>query len=301
LSGGFEHITVLRDEVVATLRSAPAGIVVDCTLGGGGHSEAILRSRDDIRVIGIDRDPAAIAAATERLAGFGNRFVASEGSYSDIAQILREHDVGLISGIVADVGVSSHQIDLAERGFSFQKDGPLDMRMGPCVGATAADYVNNVDRQELCDALRAYGDVRSPWKVAGAIVDHRPYTTTLQLAGVISDALGGRRGRIHPATRSFQAIRIVVNDELGELESLLSMIPSLLSAGGVAAIISFHSAEDRMVKRSFFDMAGVGAERDPFGNPVVAPKARLLKRGALKGGGDNVRARSARLRSVEWL
>ena len=301
MSGGFEHITVLREEVVAALGSVPAGVVVDCTLGGGGHSEAVLNSRDDVRVIGIDRDPAAIVAATKRLAVFGKRFIACEGSYSDITRILREQGEERVSGIVADVGVSSHQLDSAERGFSFQREGPLDMRMGPCVGATAADYVNSVDRQALCDALRSYGDVRSPWKIAGAIVDNRPFTTTLQLADVISDALGGRRSRIHPATRSFQAIRIVVNDELGELSALLSMIPSLLNSGGIASIISFHSAEDRMVKRSFFDMAGVDGERDAFGNPVVAPKARLLKRGALKGKSDNVRARSARLRSVEWL
>ena len=301
MSGGFEHITVLRKEVVAALRSAPAGVVVDCTLGGGGHSEALLRSRSDFRVIGIDRDPSAIAAATERLAEYGDRFVACEGSYSEIARIVSEQGLERVSGIVADIGVSSHQIDTADRGFSFQKEGPLDMRMGPCVGATAADYVNNVERQELCDALRTYGDVRSPWKVAGAIVDNRPYRTTLELAETISEALGGRRGRVHPATRSFQAIRIVVNDELGELRTLLSTIPSLLTPGGIASIISFHSAEDRMVKRSFFEMAGVGAERDAYGDPMVAPKARLLKRGAVKGGGENVRARSARLRSVEWL
>lgn len=299
--GGFHHITVLRDEVIATIRSAPAGVIVDCTLGGGGHSEALLEARPDCRVIGIDRDPDALAAARERLARFGDRFEAVEGSYSQIREILEARGVEAVSAVVADIGVSSHQIDTAHRGFSFQKDGPLDMRMGPSVGASAADYVNSVERQELADALRDYGDVRSAWKIAGAIVDGRPFSTTLQLADVVSEAAGGRRGRVHPATRTFQAIRIVVNDELGELRTLLDAIPHLLTPGGVASIISFHSAEDRMVKRRFFELAGVDAEKDAFGNPLAQPFGRLLKRGAVKGGGDNVRARSARLRSLERM
>ncbi|MED5370459.1 MAG: 16S rRNA (cytosine(1402)-N(4))-methyltransferase RsmH [Myxococcota bacterium] len=292
----FEHWTVLRDEAVSLLAPAPGKLVVDCTLGGGGHSQALLDA--GCRVIGLDRDPAAIAAASARLESYGDRFTAVQTSFSGIQDVLVELGIPQVDGVLADLGVSSPQLDQAGRGFSFSKDGPLDMRMSQD-GMTAAEYLEQVDETELADALYRYGEERNSRRIARAIKAALPLSTTGELAEVIAKASPGKPGRIHPATRSFQALRIVVNDELGELETLLHLLPGLLKVGGRAAIISFHSLEDRPVKLRFRHLAALDAPKDPFGNPTRPAEVRLLTRKAVKASDGNPRARSARLRAIE--
>lgn len=299
---GFEHRSVLLSEATALLSPQSGQVYVDCTLGGGGHSEALLEaSAPDGRVIGIDRDPAALSAARQRLARFGERFVAVEGSFGDLERILAELGLASVDGVVADLGVSSPQLDEAERGFSFRNDGPLDMRMGPSVGPSAADLVNTATEEELANILFEYGEERRSRAVARAIVADRPFTRTAPLAALIERVVGRGKGRIHPATRSFQGLRIAVNDELGQLDALLSALPRCLRSGGRAAVISFHSLEDRKVKRHFKEMAGVGTPRDAYGQPLVPPTAKRLTRKAVVSTDGNPRARSARLRGIELI
>ena len=298
----FSHRTVLLHEVADALDPAQDAVLVDCTLGGGGHAEALLeRLGPKGRLIAFDRDSAALAASKERLSRFGDRFVPIKASFSEIRSQLDALGVERIDGIVADLGVSSHQLDSGERGFSFRKPGPLDMRMNPDAGESAAEFLDRVELDELAVVLGKYGDVRRPYRVARAILESRPYDSTVGLADVIAGASTQKPGRTHPATRAFQAIRIAVNDELGELEALLRALPEVLAPGGRAAIISFHSLEDRLVKRQFFSWAGVAGEKDAYGNLIEAPVARLPRKKAIQAEDDNVRARSARLRVMEWL
>jgi len=299
----FAHRTVLLDEVVDAIGPAPGDVIVDCTLGGGGHSERLLeRLGPTGRLIAIDRDPQALKAARERLADFGDRFVAVEGCFSDIRTHLDALGLKRIDGLVADLGVSSHQLDTAERGFSFRRSGPVDMRMGNDSGESAADFIARVDLDELAVVLGKYGDVPRPYRVARAILASQPYADTTELADVIAQAMPKKKhSKTHPATRAFQAIRIAVNDELGELEQLLAGMPEVLAPGARVAIISFHSLEDRMVKRQFFSWAGVGGEKDAYGNLIAPPLAFLPKRKAIQSSDDNARARSARLRVLRWL
>jgi len=299
---GFSHRTVLLHEVASAIDPAPDAVLVDCTLGGGGHAEALLeRLGPGGRLIAFDRDREALAAAKSRLERFGDRFVPVQSSFSEIREQLGALGVDRIDGVVADLGVSSHQLDSGERGFSFRKAGPLDMRMNPEAGESAAEFLEHVELDELAVVLGKYGDVRRPYRVARAILEGRPYGSTVELADVIASASRQKPGRTHPATRAFQAIRIAVNDELGELESLLRALPEVLAPKARAAIISFHSLEDRLVKRQFFSWAGVGGEKDAYGNLIEAPVARLPQRKAIQADDDNVRARSARLRVLEWL
>ena len=300
--GGFSHRTVLLHEVAEGIDPSAEAVVVDCTLGGGGHAEALLeRLGPTGRLFGFDRDPDALAAASARLKRFGDRFVPVRVSFSQMKEKLAEHGVDRIHGLVADLGVSSHQLDSATRGFSFRNSGPVDMRMDPEAGVTAAEFIATIGLDELAETLGKYGEVRRPYRVARAILENQPFADTCELAAVIASAVGIKPGKTHPATRAFQALRIAVNDELGELEALLDCLPGVLAPGGRAAIISFHSLEDRVVKRRFFGWAGVGGEKDAYGNLLAAPLARLPRRKAVQSSDDNARARSARLRIVEWI
>ncbi len=293
-SGAWGHVPVLLEDVLDVLEPRPGMLVVDGTLGRAGHASAMLRR--GATLIGLDRDPEAIAAARARL-GEGTEL--HHRPFSAISEVLsarRAH------GVLLDLGVSSPQLDVAARGFSFRMSGPLDMRMDPTCGETAAELIARLDEGSLADLLWRYGEERQSRRVARAIRAALPLTTTTALAELVARVLPHER-RIHPATRTFQALRIAVNDELGELERALATIPEALAPGGRLAVISFHSLEDRMVKASFRARAGEGAPVDLRGQPLVAPGYRLLERRARKGEDldPNPRARSARLRVLERL
>ena len=294
----FHHVTVLGSEAVDLLSVVDGAVYVDCTLGGGGHSELLLEAAD-CRVIGFDRDPVALQAAGERLARFGERVTAVQGSFGALREHLDCLGVARIAGLVADLGVSSPQLDVAERGFSFQKAGPLDMRMGPELPETAAQLLDRLSEEELADLIWRFGDERQSRRIARRLVQERPFRDTLHLAEVVASAVGGPRKRTHPATKTFQALRIAVNREHDELQSLLATLPEVLVEGGRAAISSFMSLDDRLVKNTFRTYAGVGTPRDAYGQPVEAPIARLLTRKPITSTDDNPRARSARLRGIE--
>lgn len=283
------HRSVLLDETIELLAPAPGRRFLDCTLGWGGHSERLLRA--GAAVLGLDRDPDAIAAASARLADFDG-FQAVRARFSTSLHHVDEP----VDGLVADLGVSSPQLDRGERGFSFRFDAPLDMRMGQ-EGVTAAELIEDLGVSDLARVLRRYGEENQALRIAKAIKKMGP-STTGELAKLVEDLLG-RRGRTHPATKTFQALRIAVNDEVGELEALLEALPDLLRSGGRAAIISFHSLEDRLVKQRFRELSGIGTEKDPYGNPMVAPAGRLVTRKPVTSSDDNPRARSARLRVWE--
>ena len=299
----FGHASVLLSEVVGLLSPAPGEVFLDCTLGGAGHAEALLeRTAPGGLLVGIDRDPQALEAAAARLERFGERVHLHQASISEIDRVLADEGLEGVDGLLADLGVSSPQIDRPERGFSFRHDGPLDMRMGPATKRTAADLVNDLDEKELVRILREYGEERYARRIVGAIVANRPIERTGVLASIIEEARPGPPTRIHPATRTFQALRIAVNDELGQLDWLLGRLPGLLRPDGRAAFIAFHSLEDRRVKHRFRELAGIGTERDPYGNPVEKPEFRLLTRRAIQDNAhDNPRARSARLRALQKL
>lgn len=247
----FAHIPVLFEATLDGLSIRPGGTYIDGTLGGGGHTAGMLE-RGAGRVLGIDRDPAALAAARERLAAYGDRLTLAHGNFREIGALAQAHGFAAVDGILLDIGVSSHQLDAAERGFSFSQAAPLDMRMDPTQGETAADLVNTLPETELADLIYRYGEERGSRRIARWIVERRqsrPITMTNELADLVVRALGGRKeGRIHPATRTFQALRIAVNDELGALEEALPAAIDLLAVGGRLAVITFHSLEDRIVK-----------------------------------------------------
>lgn len=302
----FYHESILLDEVVHYLAPSEGGLFADGTLGGGGHTEALLRAGATVK--GIDRDADARTYASERLARFGNRFEAVAGCFSEISQLAQDGNWGGLDGILLDLGVSSHQLDVGERGFSFRFDGPLDMRMGD-EGRTAADLVNTWDESELRQIFWDLGEEKSARKIAAWIVQERqkaPFETTLQLADGI-EKLIGRRGRTHPATKVFQALRMEVNDELGELRRFLEAAPALLKVGGRLAIITFHSLEDRIVKQAFRDASKAEVDRPEW--PAARPNPdlvyRLLTRKGIAPDGEeisrNSRSRSSRLRVVERI
>jgi 16S rRNA (cytosine1402-N4)-methyltransferase len=298
---GYQHKTVLRDPVAALVGVHTQGVYLDGTLGGGGHSEALLQSTKG-RVLGIDRDPEALAAARSRLAGFGERFEARRGCFGDMAQLAADH--APFHGIILDLGVSSPQLDHASRGFSLQQDGPLDMRMDPDQELDASSWLEQVDEDQLTQVLGEYGEEPRARRIARAILQGRPWHRTLPLAECIARASGYHNSRVHPATRSFQAIRIAVNDELGQLERALDQAVELLAPGGRLGIISFHSLEDRRVKHRFRREAGRDTPKDAYGHPIEPPRARLVKPKGIAGSEAdpaNPRARSARLRVLERL
>ncbi len=299
-TGTFFHEPVLVEEVVAFLDPKPGKIIVDGTLGGGGHAQRCLEA--GAMVIGIDRDPAAVAYAKARLADFGDRFLPLESNYAKLQEQLQEIGVQQVDGILLDLGVSSYQLDTAERGFSFQQEGPLDMRMGKS-SQTAAQLLNTATEEELSSLFREYGEEPRARAMARKILQARErysLRTTTQLAALL--ALGVPRGPRHPATRVFQALRIAVNEEMKFLEATLPQLPKVLVAGGSLAIITFHSLEDRLVKR-FLQQHSASWLDDPSW-PAPRPNPQCLftlpKNWSLKATAgevaNNPRARSARLR-----
>jgi 16S rRNA (cytosine1402-N4)-methyltransferase len=254
------HEPVLLKEIVDFLRPERGGLFVDCTLGLGGHSEVILKASPGARVIGIDRDREALAIAQQRLAIFDNRFQAVHGNFNEISHVLARLGTPNVQGVLADLGVSSLQLDNGQRGFSFAVDAPLDMRMDQSSGETAAELVSKLTEGELADLIFEYGEERGARRIARVIVrqrDRAPIATTRQLADLVVRALHvPGRWRIHPATRTFQALRIAVNQELRAVEAFVPDAIMALAQGGRLAIISFHSLEDRIVKRSFLRESG---------------------------------------------
>jgi 16S rRNA (cytosine1402-N4)-methyltransferase len=303
------HVPVMLDEVLEALAVRPDGDYLDGTFGGGGYSRAVLDAGPR-RLIGLDRDPEAVARG-RRLAHESEKFTMLEGRFGDMAQHLAEIAIDQLDGIVLDIGVSSQQIDDPERGFSFAADGPLDMRM-EADGESAAEVVNHADEQQLASIIYRYGEERASRRIAKAIVERRgqaPITRTGELAKVVAGVLG-RRGKIDPATRTFQALRIYVNDELGELERALAAAEQLLRPGGRLVVVAFHSLEDRIVKQFLTTRSGQRANpsRHLPDRPedVPAPATfRPLSRRPLTPSDDEVqqnpRARSARLRAAERL
>ncbi len=244
------HIPVLYQSVMEALRPRPGGWYVDATVGAGGHAEGILRaSAPHGRLLGLDVDPQALALAQARLAPFGERVVLRRASYRTLAAQLRDLGWPAVDGILLDLGVSSMQLDTPERGFSFRADGPLDMRFDPRQPLTAADLVNQLPEAELAEILWRYGEERRARQVARAIVAQRPITSTRQLAEIVARVTSSGRPGMHPATRTFQALRIAVNQELAQLEEVLPQAVAALKPGGRLVVLAFHSLEDRLVKR----------------------------------------------------
>jgi len=245
------HQPVLYHEIIHALQPKKAGHYVDGTLGAGGHARGILEAcTPDGRLLGLDVDPQALALARETLAPYGRRAHLLRASYDSLTETLREIGWDEVDGILLDLGLSSMQLDTPERGFSFQQDAPLDMRFDPASPTTAADLVNTLPQDDLADLIYRYGEERASRRIAQAIVKARPLRTTRQLAAVI-ETFSPRRGHIHPATQTFQALRIAVNEELDRVENVLPQAVAALKSGGRLAIISFHSLEDRIVKEYF--------------------------------------------------
>ena len=306
---GFDHASVLAAEVLEHLPPRDHGVYVDGTLGGAGHAAALLAANPTATLIGVDRDPAALAAAGERLAPFGERARLVHGTYAELPEILAGQQV---DGILLDLGVSSPQLDQAARGFSFAKTGPLDMRMDPTRGPTALELIQELDQDDLGELIKDLGEERHGKKVARLIKDalrEDKIKTTTDLAAVITMAIPTveqRKSKIHPATRTFQALRIAVNAELEQLERLLAAFPDLLKAGGRCAIISFHSLEDRLVKNRFRDLAWTSSLPPHLAakeGERSLPVCELITRKAVVATDDeiarNPRSRSARLRVCE--
>lgn len=309
----FSHVPVLAEEVLFYLEPRAGGIWLDGTLGGGGHARLVLEaSAPEGRLIGLDRDPEALAAAGRELNRFGERAQLRQGNFAELEQHLDALGVERVDGILLDLGVSSHQLDSPGRGFSFREDGPLDMRMNPGLGATAADVVAQADVGELQRIFRDYGEERWASRIAREIARVRgetPIETTGQLAELVCRTVPGGRipQRIHPATRVFQALRIHVNGELDSLRSGLAAAQRRLRVGGRLVVISFHSLEDRMVKQAFRDAAS-GCTCPPRLAICVCgkqPSAVVLTRRGVRAGetevAGNPRARSAVLRAIEML
>ncbi|MDT7540485.1 MAG: rRNA (cytosine1402-N4)-methyltransferase [Acidobacteriota bacterium] len=310
---GAPHRPVLLQESLDYLAPARGGLFVDATLGLGGHSEAILESSGDARVLGFDRDSVALTFATERLARFGERFHAVHADFREIERVLAEAGGRELSGVLADLGVSSMQFDTPERGFSFRHDAPLDMRMDAASGEeTAAELLAHLAEEEIARLIFEYGEERRSRKIARWIVERReegrPIETTIELAELVARAVGHKRGeRIHPATRTFQALRIAVNRELEGLGEFIETAVDLLQVGGRLVVISFHSLEDRIVKRTLRRLAGQ-CECDPRA-PICSCGARriieiLTKRPVVASeveAEENPRARSAKLRACEKI
>jgi 16S rRNA (cytosine1402-N4)-methyltransferase len=281
MDANFSHIPVLSQEIVTGLGIIAGGCYLDATVGGGGHSELILQAAPDVKLVALDRDLQALDAARLRLLAYESRVQFWHGNYADYQPGTQKFD-----GIIADLGVSSVQLDLAERGFSFRNEAPLDMRMDRSQGITAADLVNNTSEVELARIIFTYGEERMSRQIARDIVAGRPFTTTTQLAYTIGGAVpkSYRYGRIHPATRTFQALRIVVNQELSSLEKFLAVAPTWLKPEGKIGLISFHSLEDRIVKHTLRENEQLKVLTK---KPIIATDGELA---------TNPRARSAKLR-----
>ncbi len=285
----FEHTTVMKAEVVRAIEPKAGGVYVDVTLGAGGHTVALLEAEPKARIVALDRDPAAVAAAAEWLVPVADRVVLVRSVFSRLREQLDELGIGQVDGVVADLGVSSPQLDDAERGMSFRREGPIDMRMDPEGEQTALEMVGALSDDELANVIYEYGDERRSRRIARSIkkaLAAGELRTTLDLRRAIVRAVGPARvGGVDPATRTFQALRIAVNQELEELAHLLAALPSVLAPGGVAAIVSFHSLEDRLVKRAFLTPGWLPMTKKPS-CPTDEEYAQ------------NPRARSAKLRAA---
>lgn len=292
------HIPVLTREVMEWLAVRPEGVYVDATTGAGGHTRGILERLTTGRVVALDRDPWAIEIAREQLRAYQKQLTFVQGNFADLGLHLRELELTVVDGIVADLGLSQMQIDAPERGFSLKAAGPLDMRMDPRERLTADEIVNRWSERELAQLIYQLAEERRSQRIARAIVRARPVRNTVQLANLIEACLGGRRRaafrttgkRIHPATRTFQALRMAVNHELESLEQFLRNLPSCLAPGGRLVIISFHSLEDRLVKQSYQRWNREGRLRN-LTRHVVRPSLEEVR--------ANPRSRSARLRAAE--
>lgn len=287
------HLPVLLSQVVELFAEPRLIRVVDGTLGAGGHSEGLLDRYSEMRVLGVDRDTRAIQIAKGHLARFGDRFSVWEGTFSTIEEGIRSIGWKAIDGLLLDIGVSSMQLDQAAYGMSFQTESPLDMRMGTS-GMTAAEFMASASEEELADVIFRFGEERLSRRIASRIksaFDDGAMNSTFDLARACISAYPKGYHRIHPATRTFQAIRIQVNDELGELTRVLNLVPRVMAKGGRLAVISFHSLEDRLVKQQFRSWADEGLGRILTKKPVTADEAEAR---------DNPRSRSAKLRGFEW-
>lgn len=305
----FDHVPVMRQEIVDALAPTPPGVVLDATLGGGGHSEALLAARDDISILGLDRDPDALEFATRRLAAHGARVMTHRCRFDQLGEAMEAHDVQHLSAALFDLGVSSPQLDRAERGFSYRNDGPLDMRMDTSAPWSADDVVNGYAEAELAEVIRRYGDERFSRRIAAAIVAARPIETTTRLAEVVTGAIPApaRRTGGHPAKRTFQAIRIEVNGELDALPGALDQAIDALVPGGRLAVLSYHSGEDRIAKERIRAAETGGCECPPE-LPCVCGAVQTVrvvrgipKRPSKDEQDGNRRATSARLRVAEKL
>tara|TARA_R110002072_G_scaffold90500_3_gene202376 strand:+ start:2392 stop:3333 length:942 start_codon:yes stop_codon:yes gene_type:complete len=303
------HEAVLLNEAISLMVSNPSGLYVDATFGRGGHSQAILDALDqDGRLIAIDKDLDALKRAELALTD-DPRFEIVHGSFADIEQHLAEKGISVVDGVLADLGVSSPQLDNADRGFSFMKDGPLDMRMNQTSGVSASEWLSGASEREITAVLRDYGEEKFARRIAAAISQAcqvGPISTTLELAKIVSDANPSWERHKHPATRTFQAIRIKVNNELGDLESLLSGACKVLGINGRLVVISFHSLEDRMVKRFMRDK--VQGDRPPPNVPVfekdIVKNYKAIGKAVKpsdKEVSNNIRARSAIMRILEKI
>ncbi|HEX9890181.1 MAG TPA: 16S rRNA (cytosine(1402)-N(4))-methyltransferase RsmH [Nitriliruptorales bacterium] len=309
------HHPVMLDRVVQLLTDAPEGTTVDCTLGAGGHAAAVLTARvaryGAAHLVGIDRDALAVDLAADRLAALpaGATYDLAKARFDALDEVLDDLGIHQVAGVVFDLGISSMHVDRAERGFSYRQEGPLDMRMDPTQGPSAADVVNTYDQRELVRVLRDYGEERSADRIARAIVAHRPFSTTTDLAEVVRDAIPAalRRTGPHPATRTFQALRIEVNAELDAFAAALPRAVDRLAPGGVCVVLAYHSLEDRIAKRFFVD-AATGCSCPPD-LPVCAcgrvPTVERITRKPERPSDDelarNPRASAARFRAVRKL
>ncbi len=309
LEDGTMHLSVMLQETVESLAVVPGGSYIDGTLGGAGHACEIMRQAGaEGRLLGIDRDVAALERSAARLAGVPGRKTLVHGAHGEIRRLAEENGFAAVDGILLDLGVSSDQLDTPERGFSFRFDGPLDMRMDATRGESAADLLARVDAVSLADVLKRYGEEPQARRVAQAIVraqEKAPITTTGRLAEVVSQALGGRSGPRHPATRVFQALRMAVNREMDDLEQALEDGLALLKPGGRMAVITFESLTDRVVKQRFASHAGrwvslqQGGERWEGELPAVEKVTRRPLEAGPEETEANPRARSAKLRVVQ--
>jgi 16S rRNA (cytosine1402-N4)-methyltransferase len=285
----FEHTTVLAEEAIALLSPRGGAVYVDATVGGGGHAEALLEQASGATVIGVDRDARALEAARERLSRFGTAVHLVQGSFSELERHLETMGIDAVDGVLGDLGVSSHQLTDASRGLSFRSEGPIDMRMSQDEGETALELIERLDTDELADVLYQFGDERRSRRIARCIhkaLSAGELATTLDLRRAVVRAVGPARvGGVDPATRTFQALRIAVNREVDELTSLLALAPKVLRPGGVLAVISFHSLEDRLVKRAFLDAT---TWQRLTAKPVVPSDTETAR---------NPRSRSAKLRA----
>jgi 16S rRNA (cytosine1402-N4)-methyltransferase len=305
--GPARHVPVLLEEVRSALEPCAGGWIVDGTFGAGGYTKALLDAHPETRVLAIDRDPHAIEAGSGLAADSGRRLVLARGRFGDLEELVSDRGIGPVAGVVLDIGVSSMQIDQAERGFSFRADGPLDMRMEQA-GQSAADLVNEGSEALLADVFYHYGEERRARAVARAVIEARrkaPITTTRQMADLVAAHVRAEPGGAHPATRVFQALRIAVNDELGELLRALEGAERVLAPGGRLVVVTFHSLEDRIVKQFMAGRAGrlPAASRHMPQVASEAPSFRLVAKGVVAPGdaeiARNSRARSAKLRAAE--